>query len=327
MSAPSLTDAFCHTFDLTKRLDHKSIRGTLIPYSITPLPSNRHEDDPDGTLSRASALQGFTRYSCRDSRDIPARRPSTASWSRASCLPHSTAPLALSPMMSSGSYMGSGHCYGDTANESPPWSRFRSHYTPERPALRVGWRSFRMPSLNYACYQWHPSMAMPRASSTSMPCPSTRSEAVGPKRWITRKPIVQAKRARRSRHREVQPSTYRRRGRDGQRPRWQQPGEARILKSSLVAFLGGTHEARRSRAVRAPELWVCKYRGMEADPPEPFFPANKIDTRKLFSTLPRKPQTHHTNSSDSVRIVHTPYWSWKVSTSLNIPHPSRIRVL
>lgn len=59
MSKPSLTDAFCHAFDLTKRLDNKNIRGTLIPYPMTPLPSKRHENDPHGTLSRASILQDF----------------------------------------------------------------------------------------------------------------------------------------------------------------------------------------------------------------------------------------------------------------------------
>ena len=61
MSALSLADTFCHTFDLTKRLDNKSIRGTLIPYSITPLSSNKHEHEPGGTLSRGPTLQDFTR--------------------------------------------------------------------------------------------------------------------------------------------------------------------------------------------------------------------------------------------------------------------------
>lgn len=101
--------------------------------------------------------------------------------------------------------------------------------------------------------------------------------------------------------------------------------------SSLVAFLG---HARRSQAVSAMHA-VCVYANIGGGGGagqifegafRDFLSTKKIDTRKPFSNPPSKtpPKKHHTNFSDSVRIVYIPYWSWKVSIIPNTHHPSRI---
>ena len=46
---------------MTKRLDNKSIRGTLIPYPLSPLPPSRPEGHSNSTASRGSALQEVLR--------------------------------------------------------------------------------------------------------------------------------------------------------------------------------------------------------------------------------------------------------------------------
>lgn len=50
-----------HSFDLTKRLDHKSIQGTLVPYPLPPLPPSRLHGHSNAMRSQDSALQDFLR--------------------------------------------------------------------------------------------------------------------------------------------------------------------------------------------------------------------------------------------------------------------------
>lgn len=51
---------------------------------------------------------------------------------------------------------------------------------------------------------------------------------------------------------------------------------------------------------------------------------NRHEETFFQPSLENPPKKHHTNFSDSVRIVYIPYWSWKVSIIPNTHHPSRI---
>lgn len=51
------SEPLCHAFDLTKRLDSKSIRGTITSYPLPSLPQSRPEGRSNSTASQGSALQ------------------------------------------------------------------------------------------------------------------------------------------------------------------------------------------------------------------------------------------------------------------------------